>query len=131
MENFTEFLVNNYVWFLVGTGVLVFALIGYLVDTKQKKKIANGEIPPKPKKEKKVKPKKDEVDEKKEELKNMENVSLKDAMNPSKDKKDNKTKEELPDLKEETKTEAETLYDKPLIEEDATPSEDAFIVDDK
>lgn len=37
MQTFINFLVNNYLWFLVVTLVLVFALIGYLVDTNEKK----------------------------------------------------------------------------------------------
>lgn len=32
MEIFIEFLMDNYIWFLVVCLVLVFALIGYLVD---------------------------------------------------------------------------------------------------
>lgn len=35
---FVDFLANNYLWFLVITIVLIFALIGYLVDTKEQKK---------------------------------------------------------------------------------------------
>ena len=38
MEAFQEFLVNNYLWFLVITVILIFALIGYLVDSKGKTK---------------------------------------------------------------------------------------------
>ncbi|MBE6161772.1 MAG: hypothetical protein E7158_06105 [Firmicutes bacterium] len=34
MEGFTNFLANNYVWFLIITLILLFALIGYLVDLK-------------------------------------------------------------------------------------------------
>lgn len=35
MEAIVSFLADNYIWFLVITLILVFALIGYLVDTKQ------------------------------------------------------------------------------------------------
>ncbi len=35
---FVDFLANNYLWFLVITIVLIFALIGYLVDTREQKK---------------------------------------------------------------------------------------------
>lgn len=35
MEGFTNFLANNYVWFLIISLILVFALIGYLVDLKE------------------------------------------------------------------------------------------------
>lgn len=37
MQVFVDFLVNNYLWFLVISLILVFALIGYLVDTNEKK----------------------------------------------------------------------------------------------
>lgn len=37
MQTFIDFLVNNYLWFLVISLILVFALIGYLVDTNEKK----------------------------------------------------------------------------------------------
>ena len=33
MDIFVEFLLDNYIWFLVISLILVFALIGYLVDT--------------------------------------------------------------------------------------------------
>lgn len=35
MESIVSFLADNYIWFLVITLILVFALIGYLVDIKQ------------------------------------------------------------------------------------------------
>ena len=34
MEGFTNFLANNYVWFLIISLIMLFALIGYLVDLK-------------------------------------------------------------------------------------------------
>lgn len=37
MQTFIDFLVNNYIWFLIITLTLIFALIGYLVDTNEKK----------------------------------------------------------------------------------------------
>ncbi len=37
MQTFIDFLVNNYLWFLIVSLILVFALIGYLVDTNEKK----------------------------------------------------------------------------------------------
>ena len=37
MQAFIDFLVNNYLWFLIITLTLIFALIGYLVDTNEKK----------------------------------------------------------------------------------------------
>lgn len=33
METFVDFLVNNYLWVLIISLVIVFALIGYLVDS--------------------------------------------------------------------------------------------------
>lgn len=37
MDAFTNFLANNYVWFLIISLILLFALIGYLVDVKETK----------------------------------------------------------------------------------------------
>ena len=34
MNNITTFLANNYIWFLVIGIILIFALIGYIVDSK-------------------------------------------------------------------------------------------------
>jgi preprotein translocase subunit SecF len=34
MSDISVFLANNYIWFLVGGIVLIFALIGYIVDSK-------------------------------------------------------------------------------------------------
>ena len=36
MQTFIDFLVNNYLWFIIIALILVFALIGYLVDTNEK-----------------------------------------------------------------------------------------------
>lgn len=36
MQTFIDFLVNNYLWFIIIALILVFALIGYLVDTSEK-----------------------------------------------------------------------------------------------
>jgi len=42
MNNLIDFILNNYIWFLVIALILIFALIGYLVDmtnnVKSKKK---------------------------------------------------------------------------------------------
>lgn len=35
MGSIISFLSNNYIWFLIISLILIFALIGYLVDTKQ------------------------------------------------------------------------------------------------
>lgn len=37
MEKFIDFVGNNYAWFLTITIILLFALIGYIVDTKKSK----------------------------------------------------------------------------------------------
>ena len=37
MENIIEFIGNNYAWFLTITIILLFALIGYIVDSKRNK----------------------------------------------------------------------------------------------
>ncbi len=37
MQAFIDFLVNNYLWFIIISFILIFALIGYLVDTNEKK----------------------------------------------------------------------------------------------
>lgn len=37
MEAILNFLVDNYLWFLIISLILVFALIGYIVDSREKK----------------------------------------------------------------------------------------------
>lgn len=37
MEKFIDFLVNNYLWLLIVVLIIVFALIGYLVDSVNQK----------------------------------------------------------------------------------------------
>ena len=37
MEKIIDFIGNNYVWFLTISIILIFALIGYIVDTKKSK----------------------------------------------------------------------------------------------
>lgn len=41
MDILINFLLNNYIWFLVISLILIFALIGYLVDTTSFKKKNN------------------------------------------------------------------------------------------
>lgn len=36
MQTIIDFLVNNYLWFIIIALILVFALIGYLVDTNER-----------------------------------------------------------------------------------------------
>ena len=40
MDFVIDFLVGNYMWFLVITIVLIFALIGYVVDSKEHKEVS-------------------------------------------------------------------------------------------
>ena len=54
MQELMDFLLNNYIWFLIVSLIIIFALIGYLVDTtnnKEKKtkikpiaKVVNDEV---------------------------------------------------------------------------------------
>ncbi len=37
MQTIIDFIVSNYLWFLIISIILIFALIGYLVDTNEKK----------------------------------------------------------------------------------------------
>ncbi len=47
MEKLIDFLLNNYIWFLIIALILVFALIGYLVDaTTIKDKKHKNEVKP-------------------------------------------------------------------------------------
>lgn len=39
MEGMIDFLVHNYMWFLVVTIILIFALIGYIVEVREYKKV--------------------------------------------------------------------------------------------
>ena len=46
MQTLIDFLVNNYLWFIIISLILIFALIGYLVDTSErenKKKLFSDE----------------------------------------------------------------------------------------
>lgn len=72
MEKIIEFVANNYVWFLTFTILLIFALIGYIYDTKRSS-------------EDLVKKSEDEINE--EMLENLvvpEGKSLADTVNASK-----------------------------------------------
>ncbi len=98
MEKFSEFLVNNYIWFLVATLILLFALIGYIVDSKKKDK-EDKEI-------KEVK-KKTKEEETKESIKDMGSKTLNDVVNNSN-----------PEVKEDILKESIESYDQPLIVEE-------------
>jgi len=99
MEKFSEFLVNNYIWFLVATLILLFALIGYIVDSKKKDK-EDKEI-------KEVKKKKTKEEETKESIKDMGSKTLNDAVNNSNS-----------EVKEDVPKESIEVYDQPLIVEE-------------
>ncbi|MCI8394559.1 MAG: hypothetical protein HFH86_03650 [Bacilli bacterium] len=45
MEMIIDFLANNYMWFLLITIVLIFALVGYIVDSREKKDLSIFESP--------------------------------------------------------------------------------------
>ena len=40
-----EFIIDNYIWIIVGVVILVFALIGYMFDSNYKKKSNNNNTP--------------------------------------------------------------------------------------
>lgn len=42
METIMAFITENYIWFLIITIILIFALIGYLVDTKKDERFSKG-----------------------------------------------------------------------------------------
>lgn len=42
MDKLLDFLANNYIYFLIGAGVLFFALIGFIVDLKKRNKSEEG-----------------------------------------------------------------------------------------
>lgn len=44
MEEIKIFLANNYIWFMIASGVLLVALIGCLIDLKRKKNSQNTEV---------------------------------------------------------------------------------------
>ena len=43
MDILIDFLINNYIWFLVITLIIIFALIGYLVDINNPNKVKKNE----------------------------------------------------------------------------------------
>ena len=85
MESLITFLANNTLWFLIIILLLVFALIGYLVDSKNpENKISKSE------KIKKVKKKKEKPEKKEPEtleslnMAEIENLTLNDTLNNKK-----------------------------------------------
>lgn len=111
MEIFIEFLTKNYIWFLVVSIVLLFSLIGFLVETsknpKPKDETENKEKPikEKKKKEKKSKDKKEAILE--------DNTPTIEELIKAQESKEQKLEENS----NEEKTE-ELTYDKPLIIDD-------------
>jgi p-aminobenzoyl-glutamate transporter AbgT len=106
MENLGTFLANNYLWFLIAGVVLILALIGYIVDSKNIKPVKLATM--------KVDNKDDAaVEEVKAHLKEKGNMSLKDATNKintinTSDQVEtlNDVKLDEPVIKEETKSES-------------------------
>ena len=46
MDTLIDFLLNNYIWFLVISLILIFALIGYLVDASTNKEEKKKKVTP-------------------------------------------------------------------------------------
>ena len=68
MQNVLEFLINHYILFIVISGILIFSLIGFLVDTSKnasdkKEDMIKEEKEDKPKEKKNKKLKKDEIED--------------------------------------------------------------------
>lgn len=109
MEIFIEFLTKNYIWFLVVSIVLLFSLIGFLVETsknpKPKDETENKEKPIKEKKKKKSKDKKEAILE--------DNTPTIEELIKAQENKEQKLEENSTDEKTE-----ELTYDKPLIIDD-------------
>ena len=85
MDFIKTFLVNNYLWFLIISLILIFALIGYLADTKKKEQMGEDEEieDVKPKKEKKIKKTDEEIFLEENEAA-LENISLNEAVTEKK-----------------------------------------------
>lgn len=109
MEIFIEFLTKNYIWFLVVSIVLLFSLIGFLVETSKNSKPKDGtenrEKPIKEKKKKKSKDKKEAILE--------DNTPTIEELIKAQENKEQKLEENSTDEKTE-----ELTYDKPLIIDD-------------
>lgn len=96
MENIIEFIGNNYAWFLTITIILLFALIGYIADSKRNK---NDLL-------KKTEIEIEEIDI--ENIKSQEGKSLNDVVSTSKNIN--------PDTKSVELTDVEILNDEPQVE---------------
>ena len=104
MDAFTNFLANNYVWFLIISLILIFALVGYLVDVKE---IKTG---------KKIREKKEEVKvvdfstvDQSKSLNQSINEDNKNSLNLDEYAKKSEVKEDIPVNNESNNQELETL----------------------
>ena len=104
MDAFTNFLANNYVWFLIISLILIFALVGYLVDVKE---IKTG---------KKIREKKEEVKvvdfstvDQSKPLNQSINEDNKNSLNLDEYSKKSEVKEDIPVNNESNNQELETL----------------------
>ncbi len=122
MEGFINFLVDNYLWFIIITVILLFSLIGYLVDMS---KLPSTEKEPKekvkkPKKEKKKKEKKG----KKEDILEDNTPTIEEVMKQEQmEKQENVTPELQPNTNEGNKETPEVLK----VEEPAAKASEEVI----
>lgn len=113
MEFFIDFLVNNYIWFLVISIILLFSLIGFLVESSKVNKSEDPKVKEKPKKENKKEKKKKE---KKEAILEDSTPTIEELIKQQEQAEDiseTKNKEALNDLNK-----SETEYDEPLMVEE-------------
>ena len=91
MSDISAFLASNYIWFLVAGIVLIFALIGYIVDSKNI-------VQDKPKT---IKIDSEEVKEEKEVLENNVEIPVSKTVEPKPDLKADVNNKEVPNNKTE------------------------------
>lgn len=109
MEIFIEFLTKNYIWFLVVSIVLLFSLIGFLVETSKNPKPKDGTE----NKEKTIKEKKKKKSKDKKEAILEDNTPTIEELIKAQENKEQKLEENSTEEKTE-----ELTYDKPLIIDD-------------
>ena len=121
MEGFTSFLANNYIWFLIISLILLFALIGYLVDVKD---IKTGRRDKKPKEELKIidfstvdqsKSLNDSIKEEKNEL-NLDEYSKKNEDNNANQNNEQVSTEQLNNIGESNTADSATVSTTPTEE---------------
>ena len=144
MDTFVNFLVDNYLWFIGITAVLIFALIGYLVESsknpKTEKPEENGEEviepiiqeevePKKKEKPKKEKKKKEKKKKEKDPILEDDTPTIEEAMKMEAEKKQEEVNKIDPIVPEaqtiSTPTAQDTpseTYDAPLMSEQTEPS---------